>query len=138
MHLLSENARWITESDFVSADGTISRAKGETVIRVGEATIANHSYVQIDGRTISNDYAITIADGKRHPFRSQNPALGTQSGYFDIDRNVICSRFEIKNTALNGFEVIVRNGDRCTAHGALYERGELINTWRAVLTKCAA
>ena len=137
MHLLSENATWTTESDFVGADGTVSRAKGETVIRVGDATITNHSYVELDGRTLTNDYEITIADGKRHPFRSQNPALGTQTGYFDIDRNVVYSRFEIENTALNGFEVIVRNGERCTAHGALYDGSALINTWSAVLTRRA-
>ena len=138
MNLISENATWHSVSEFVSADGTISRAKGETIISVGDATISNRSHVDIDDRTLTNDYEITVAPGNRYPFRSQNPALGTQTGYFDIDRNVIYSRFEIENTALNGFEVIVRNGDTCTAHGALYDRSELINTWSAVLTKRAA
>jgi hypothetical protein len=135
MNLLSENGIWITESEFVAADGKISKATGETQIHIDNRIISNHSFAEIDGKKLINDYEITISDTNRHPFQSKNPALGVQKGYFDIDRNTVYSRFEIDSTTMNGFEVIIREGNICTAYGALYDHTNLINTWKAKLRK---
>ncbi|MCK9183038.1 MAG: hypothetical protein M0P13_09195 [Fibrobacteraceae bacterium] len=131
MHLLSESNNWITESEFVTSTGAISKAAGETKIEIFEDHISNKSFAVIDGRTIKNDYIIKRATGNRFSFQSQNPELGIQTGSFDIDRNTIYSRFAIENTKLSGFEIITRNGGKCIANGALYNDKELINTWTA-------
>lgn len=136
MNLVSETGVWITESEFVDPNGQISKATGETSITInGKSKITNHSYVEMGGKTLVNDYEIHITENNRYPFQSLNPTLGIQKGYFDIDRNVIYSRFEIENTVLNGYEIIIRNEDICTAYGALYNNTELINTWTAILRK---
>jgi hypothetical protein len=135
MNLLSENGIWITKSEFVTADGKISKATGETQIQINNGIISNHSFAEIDGNKLVNDYEITISNTNRYPFQSKNPALGVQKGYFDIDRNTVYSRFEIDSTNLNGFEVIIMEGNICTAYGALYDQTNLINTWKAMLKK---
>lgn len=135
MNLLSENGIWITESEFVTEDGKISKATGETQIHINNGIISNHSFAEIDGKKLVNDYEITISDTNRYPFQSKNPVLGVQKGYFDIDRNTVYSRFEIDSTTMNGFEVIIRDDNICTAYGALYDKTKLINTWKAILRK---
>lgn len=135
MNLLSENGLWMTEAEFVAADGTISNASGETRIRLTERGIENLSHVSMGGTTIVNNYEITPVRANRFSFKSTNQTLGNQRGVFDIDRDTLYSRFAIENTALTGFEVIIRDGDVCTANGALYDCDALINTWTATLRK---
>lgn len=135
MNLISENGVWLTESEFVTSDGKISKAKGKTEISIIGETIMNHSSAELDGNAIVNDYKIKVSNNNRHPFLSKNPALGIQKGFFDVDRNIIYSRFEIENSSLNGFEVVIRNDNICNAHGALYDGNKLINTWTAKLIK---
>jgi hypothetical protein len=118
MTFISENAIWITESEFVTAEGIISKATGETQINIANETITNHSFAEINGNTLVNDYEIHLTNTNRYPFQSLNPTQGIQKDYFDIDRNIIFSRFEIENTVLNGYEVIIRNEDICTAYDA--------------------
>ena len=36
---------------------------------------------------------------------------------------------------MNGYEVIIRNGNICKAYGTLYNENELINSWNATLTR---
>ena len=68
-----------------------------------------------------NDYKISILNEKEYNFGSLNPELGIQIGKFNIDRNIIYSKFHIKKTNFNGFEVINRNENECIAAGILYE-----------------
>ena len=135
MNLLSDDGLWMTEAEFVTADGTISKASGETRIRLTENGIENLSQVSMGGTTIVNNYEITPEGANRLSFKSTNQTLGIQHGIFDIDRNTLYSRFAIENTALTGFEVIIRDGNVCTANGALYDRDALVNTWTATLRK---
>lgn len=131
MHLFSEGNTWITESEFVDGRGNILKAVGESVISIQENVIVNHSYAEINGTILKNEYRIEANTSNRYPFESINLTLGKQKGYFDIDRKTIFSKFVIENSALNGFEVIVRDGDTCTVSGALYDGDVLINTWTA-------
>lgn len=135
MHLLSETAIWKTESEFITPDGTVSKALGETSILIKGNEIENNSWAFFGTLKRENNYSINPGSINEFNFQSLNPELGIQNGRFNIDRNIIYSKFIIENTDLNGFEIIRREGDRCYANGALYAGGNLINSWRAVMTK---
>lgn len=135
MHLLSEPALWLTYSEFVDADGNITRGNGQTHIRYTETGIRNESWVKLEEQTIQNDYVIHPLRENQYHFESENPALGRQVGTFHIDRDVVYSRFTMDESSMSGFEVIIRDGDRCKGYGALYDQGRLINTWRVVMEK---
>lgn len=134
-HLFSTSARWITSAEFVDRDGNITRAEGESVVEIEEDHIHNTSWVQLGGLTRENNYRITPVSGTHFFYRSTNPELGIQQGTFDIDRNVIYSRFTIAGTRINGYEIITCEADGCHTQGALYESDLLINTWRATMRK---
>ena len=134
MHLLSESATWETESEFVDGNGNISRATGESKIEVFDNYIINKSWIDLGGNKISNDYRIEKSSENRYLYRSNNPSLGVQIGTFGIDRNVVFSKFQIENTHLNGYEIIIRKDCVCDAYGALYDNNELKNTWNAKMT----
>ncbi len=135
MHLFSEPALWLTCSEFVDAAGGISPGNGETHIRFRDDDIVNESWVSLGGQTIGNNYVIHPSGDKLYHFESHNHSEGRQTGTFHIDRNVVYSRFTMDNSSKGGFEVVIRDGDRCEGYGALYEQGRLINTWRVVMEK---
>lgn len=135
MHLLSENGLWKTESEFITPEGNITKATGESKIELHNGIIYNHSFVILKNEKICNDYEIKKKKENHYVYESRNPGLGIQIGTFDIDRNIIYSKFIIENTKYNGFEIIERVDRNCFAHGALYEGTSLINTWRAKMTK---
>lgn len=134
-HLLSETALWITESEFVYPDGCISKGKGESNVVVKGKTIINNSWILFGETRLTNNYIISLISDTEYHFESLNPEIGIQKGVFNIDRNIIFSKFEILNTSLNGFEIIRREADTCFANGALYDDHKLINTWNAVMEK---
>lgn len=134
-HLFTESAVWKTTSEFVSPEGTISHAKGESTISVGEAGITNKSWVELGETKRVNNYKITPVSSFELTFESLNPELGKQTGIFNIDRNTIFSKFRIEDTALNGYEIIRREEDTCHVQGALYDNNTLINTWSATMRK---
>lgn len=76
---------------------------------------------------------ITVITDNEYLFESLNPELGIQKGIFNIDRNLIYSKFVIEGTDLNGFEIIKRVENTCYANGALYDGQKLINTWNAIM-----
>ncbi|MEH0153922.1 hypothetical protein V6R21_07220 [Limibacter armeniacum] len=135
MHLFSESAIWKTASEFISPDGKISKAFGETSVIVKANEIKNNSWASFGELKRVNDYAIKVISKNELTFESLNPELGIQKGKFNIDRNIIYSKFTIENTKLNGFEIIRREHDLCYANGALYDGENLINTWVAIMTK---
>jgi len=135
MHLLSETAKWKTESEFVSPDGIISKATGESYIIVKKQEIRNDSWAVFGGMKRVNNYKIRIVSNYEYHFESLNPELGIQKGIFNVDRNLIYSKFTIEGTNLNGFEIIKRLDDICYANGSLYDGEKLINTWNAVMNK---
>ncbi|GAT64249.1 hypothetical protein [Paludibacter jiangxiensis] len=134
-HLLSEPGKWLTQSEFTDADGRISKASGETLISINGSELKNNSWIDLNGRKLSNDYTITQINERLYKYVSKNPALGLQKGTFNIDRNRIYSKFVIENTAFNGFEVIVRRGNCCYSEGALYDGDVLVNIWTCVMEK---
>lgn len=134
-HLFTESAVWETTSEFVSPEGKISHAKGESIISVNETEITNKSWVELDKIKRVNNYKITPVSPFKLTSESLNPELGKQTGIFNIDRNTIFSKFKIENTTLNGYEIIHRQGDTCLVHGALYDNDTLINTWSANMNK---
>ncbi len=134
-HLLSETALWITKSEFVYPDGSVSNGKGESNVVVKGDTIINNSWILFGETKLTNNYIITLISDNEYQFESLNPELGIQKGVFNIDRNFIFSKFEIPDTSLNGFEIIKREADICYANGALYDGIKLINTWYAVMEK---
>jgi len=134
-HFLSESAEWATEAEFVTPGGAITSAKGSSKITIEGHRISNKSHVVIGGSERKNNYHIERINDSRLDYRSENPELGTQSGTFHIDRDVIYSKFHIENTELNGFEIITRFGDECLASGAMYQGDSLVNSWRAVMKK---
>jgi len=131
MHLLVESSLWESVSEFVTPEGNIMNAIGETKIIVDENKIENKSWAMVNGSKIENFYLITKISETKYSFVSENPSLGTQKGIFSLDRNIIFSKFHIENTDMNGFEVIIRSNDICEAYGALYNKNELINSWKA-------
>nr|WP_320059370.1 hypothetical protein [uncultured Bacteroides sp.] len=134
-HLLSESATWQTISEFVTPDGKISHAEGESVISISETEIVNESWAQLDGVRRMNNYKITPISSLEFVSESINPELGKQSGKFNVDRNYLFSKFKIEGTTLNGYEIIRREEDTCYAYGALYDSDLLINTWTATMNK---
>jgi hypothetical protein len=135
MHLLSESAVWNSISEFISSDGTITEAIGETSIVIKENEIINNSWASLGESKRINNYRIKIISKNELRFESLNPDLGIQKGKINIDRNTIYSKFIIENTNLNGFEIIRRENDLCYVNGALYDGENLINTWNAKLSK---
>lgn len=135
IHLFSAPARWITTSEFVDPDGNITPAEGESVIEIEGEHICNTSWARIGEHRRENNYRITPVSSTRYVYRSTNPELGIQRGTFDIDRNVIYSRFTIERSPVHGFEIITCEEDCCHVQGALYENDLLINTWRATMRK---
>jgi len=134
-HLFSESAHWKTTSAFVDSEGRVSEGIGESVITIGKDKITNQSWAMAGEQKLENDYVIIPHSSTRYEFRSENPALGVQEGFFDLNGNLVYSKFRIIDTDLNGFEVIRREGDICHATGALYSGNELINTWTARMEK---
>ncbi len=134
-HLFSESAIWETTSEFVTPDGTISHAKGESVISVCEQEIVNDSWAQLDEIRRTNRYKIVPVSPSMLISESLNPELGKQTGVFHIDRNTIFSKFKIEGSSLNGFEIIRREENTCYAQGALYDSDTLINSWTAIMNK---
>ena len=59
-HLLSETARWITETEFVYPDGSISKGKGESNIDVKAQIVINNSRTMFGETEIINDYVIKL------------------------------------------------------------------------------
>jgi hypothetical protein len=135
MNLLSETALWKTESEFVTPTGNITRSMGETKVEVKGKTISNHSWVILGGEKRENNHKIVRVNTNEYQFESSNPELGIQTGKFNIDRNVIYSKFQVKGTPYNGFEVINRHGDECTVWGILYDGDKVINSWQANMKK---
>ncbi len=117
MHLLLEEALWESISEFVTPDGKISNATGESEIIINGDKIENKSWAMLNGSKITNFYSIT------------------KKGIFLIDRNTIFSKFRIENSDMNGFEVITRDKDICKAYEALYNGDELVNTWQATMKR---
>jgi len=134
-HFLSESAIWQTTSEFVTPNGDISYAKGESVISVEDKEIINESWVQMTDIKRVNNYKIIPVSPFAFAFESLNPELGKQTGSFHVDRNMLFSKFKIEGTFLNGYEIIRREEDVCYSQGALYENEFLINTWNAMMKK---
>ncbi|MDP3452724.1 MAG: hypothetical protein Q8R90_07180 [Bacteroidales bacterium] len=134
-HLLSDPAEWMTSSEFVDKEGKIKRAIGEAKIIVNELEIINETWSCVEGKRICNCYRIEKESDHRYRYECNNPELGTQRGDFNIDRNIVYSKFTVNETSLNGFEIIVQDDDECTIYGTLYEGSELLNSWRTVMVK---
>lgn len=132
-HLLSESATWETSSSFVDGEGNVSSGKGESQIIIAEDHILNQSWAITGKRKLVNNYTIRLISPTRYQYQSDNPDLGIQKGFFDINGNKVFSKFRIDNTDLNGYEIISREGNTCHASGALYKNDELINTWTALM-----
>lgn len=134
-HFLSESALWHSKSEFVDSHGNITKASGESKIIVSENEIINESWAEIDSHRRVNNYRIIPISDTEYQSESINPELGVQVGQFNIDRNIIYSKFYITGTELNGFEVIIRENNECKTFGSLYQDNQLINTWKAILVK---
>jgi len=134
-HLLSDTAEWMTNSEFVDKDGNILRAIGEAKIMVSGGVISNESWTCIDGKRVCNCYKIDKETESRFRFECDNTALGKQTGDFNIDRNVLFSKFKVNDTSMKGFEIIVKDEDECLVYGTLYDGDELVNTWRTIMVK---
>jgi len=134
-HLLSESAIWSTVSEFVDAQGNISRGEGQSTIEVTGEQITNDSWIDPPNGRMENKYNIRKISDTRYLYTSQNPALGIQEGYFDVNKDYVFSKFRIENTNLNGYEVIRRVDDTCQTSGALYDGNTLVNTWTATMSK---
>lgn len=135
MNLLSETAVWRSTAEFVDAEGNISSGIGESRIEISAFGITNESWLELKGNKIINNYQIFKEDDHKYQFQSDNMTLGIQKGCFNVDRNILFSKFVVEGTDLNGFEIIVRNKNECHAKGALYKNDQLVNSWRAVMVK---
>ncbi len=135
MHFLSNTALWESLSEFVTPDGKISNATGESEIIINGDKIEIKSWAMLNDSKITNFYSITKITETKYTFISENPNLGIQKGIFSIERNTIFSKFRIENSDMNGFEVITRDNDLCKAYGALYNGDELVNSWQATLKR---
>ncbi len=134
-HLLSAPAEWMTSSEFVDKDGNIFKAIGESKIIHDCDGIVNESWTCLDGKKIFNNYKILQESEYRYRFVSDNPTLGSQTGEFNIDRNVVYSKFTVNDSTLSGFEIIIKDEDECSVYGTLYDGNELVNTWRTIMVR---
>lgn len=134
-NFLSEEAVWESISEFVDSNGKAMICKGKSRIKFEGEMIVNESFSSFGEKTLTNDYEIRFVSENRYSYISRNPALGIQTGFFDVNKNTIYSKFSIKESKLNGYEIIRRIDDTCYVNGALYNGNELINTWSATLYK---
>lgn len=134
-HLLSDSAEWMTNSEFVDKDGNIIKAIGEIRIVVKGQEIIHENWVCIDGKRESSCYKIEKESASKYNFVCQSTSLGKQTGDFNIDRNVLFSKFTVNEKNLFGFEIIVKEEDECIAYGTLYSGVELVNSWRTIMVK---
>ncbi len=134
-HLLSDSAEWMTNSEFVDKDGNILRAIGEAKIVVEGPEIINETWACVEGKKVCNCYRIEKESDLKYHFECQNTDLGKQIGDFNVDRNIVYSKFTVSDSSLNGFEIIVKDDDECTIYGTLYDGSNLLNTWRTVMVK---
>ena len=134
-HLLSETAEWMTNSEFVDKSGNITRSLGEAKIVIEEGVIINESWTCIEGRRESNFYKIRKESDLKYYFECVSSSLGKHTGDFNIDRNVLFSKFTVSETTLNGYETIVTDQDECIVYGTLYDGKELVNSWRTIMVK---
>lgn len=136
LHFLSGDGVWQSSSAFTDAEGNVSEGTGRSVIKVdNNGKITNHSYADLSGKKISNDYEICRVNTGEYRCCSVNPDLGIQEGTFHVRGSKVYFDFNIRETAMHGFEVIRREGDVCFSDGALYDGDKLINTWSAVLRR---
>ena len=115
-----------------------SKESNDCYITVEEANnteIIIDSWLIIDDKKIVNNYIVQFDTENRYKFIVTNSKLGVQSGTFHVDRNVIYSKFQIDKTGLSGFEILVRNENKCQVYGCLYDGKNLINSWQAKLIK---
>lgn len=134
-HLFSENALWKTKSEFTDAEGNVSKGIGESLIELKNGLISNTSWALVGGDLMENNYTIVSHSPTRFKSVSDNPALGIQEGVMDVAGPRIYSKFFIRETELNGYEIMTREGSICHARGALYNGDDLINCWSAKMTK---
>lgn len=134
-YFLSEEAIWVSTSVFVDPSGNRVTYTGESHILFINDIIENRSRIENGENRMENNYEIRLISPSRYEYRSENPGLGIQTGYFDINGNTLYSKFSILNSDLNGFEVIIRQGNICRAYGALYNKDTLINSWNAEMKK---
>lgn len=132
---LSETAIWKTVSEFVDPTGQIFIGEGESNVIVNGKSIANRSWLTVLGTKLENNYSITQISQNRYQFIAHKPHSGIETGFMDIDRNIVYTKFVIEDSELNGFETIARKGDTCDISGALYDGDKLINTWTAKMIK---
>jgi hypothetical protein len=125
----------MTSSEFVDKEGKIYKAIGESKITLDSESITNESWACIEGKKVYNNYKIEKETELKYIYESENPDLGTQTGEFNIDRNVVYSKFTVKDSPLNGFEIIIKDEDECNVYGTLYNGTELVNTWRTIMVR---
>ena len=135
MNLFSESGIWRSTAEFVDAKGNISAGIGESRIDISFPVIIHESWMELNGCKTINNYQIVKKKEGCYSFRSENPSLGIQTGVFNVDRNILFSKFIVEGTEMNGFEVIIRKKNECESKGALYKSNELINSWTAVMMK---
>jgi hypothetical protein len=134
-HLLSDSAEWMTNCEFVDKEGNIIKAIGEAKIVIEGTEIINDNWTCIDGKRLCSCYKIERESDFKYHYECKNSTLGNQTGDFCIDRNVLFSKFTVKETNLSGFEVFVKEDDECIVYGTLYDGAELINSWRSIMVK---
>lgn len=134
-NFLSEEAVWTSVSEFVDPHGMSMVCQGKSSIKFDNDLIVNESSSTFGEKILTNDYEIRFVSENRYSYTSRNPALGIQTGFFDINHHTIYSKFTIEDSELNGYEIIRRVDNICYANGALYNGNDLINTWSATLHK---
>ena len=134
-HLLSDSAEWMTNSEVIDKNGNVLRTIGESKIKISGEEITNENWSCIDGKKECSCYKIEKESDLRYRFECNNPSLGKQTGDFNINKNVLFSKFVVSDTSLNGFEIIVKEEDECIVYGTLYDGHELVNSWRTIMVK---
>jgi hypothetical protein len=83
MHFLSDVALWESLSEFVTPDGKISNATGESEIIINGDKIEIKSWAMLNDSKITNFYSITKITETKYTFISENRIPSTNSVLLD-------------------------------------------------------
>ena len=134
-HLLSEEAVWEVVATFTNCEGRVTYGSGQSAIEADGDMLLNKSWVNGPYGKIYNNYRFKKVSENVYEYESDNVSLGIQVGTFHVVHDCIYSKFKIKDSMLNGFELVVRSGSTCHVNGALYDEDRLVNTWSGTMKK---
>ncbi|MDR1919485.1 MAG: hypothetical protein LBQ65_07555 [Tannerellaceae bacterium] len=137
LNILSENASWSYNYAFVSREGVATKNIGTMSFKIHPGHIIQKWWFIDDyGDEVSFLNDIKQIDEHNYEYESNELAgVVPMKGTMYAERNRLYRQFSMGDTPLNGFEIIIRKGDKCEIYGIIYFENKMIKSWNGVLEK---